>query len=67
MQPFSPARTQSHLIPHLGRRDEVRHYAHQLLKTQPEITLDHWRKALPDRTPEPRERLIEGLIKADLK
>ena len=67
MQPFSPARMESHPIPHLGRMEEASHYAQQLLKTQPEITIEHWRKVLPDRTAEPRERLIKGLIKAGLK
>lgn len=67
MQPFSPTRTESHPIPHLGRMEEATHYAQQLLKTQPEITIEHWRKVLPDRAPESRERLIEGLIKAGLK
>jgi hypothetical protein len=47
--------------------EEARYYAQQLLKTQPEITIEHWRKALPGRTPEPRERLIDGLIKDSLK
>ena len=66
MQSFSPARTESHPIPHLGRMEEGSHYAQQLLKTQPEIPIEHWRKMLPDRTPESREWLIEGLIKAGL-
>ena len=52
---------------HLGHMDEARASAHQLLVTHPEFTLAHWEHVPPDRNPEPRERLIEGLKKAGLK
>lgn len=50
-----------------GRMEEARAYADQVLNTHPEFTIDHWANVPPDRNPEPRERLIEGLRKAGLK
>ena len=52
---------------HLGRMEEARYSAQQLLLTQPEFTIEHWSEVPPDQNPEPRERLIEGLAKAGLK
>jgi TolB-like protein len=52
---------------HLGRMEEARSAAKLLLHTQPEFTLSHWSKVPPDQNPEPRERLIEGLVRAGLK
>ena len=52
---------------HLGQMEEARSCAQQLLLSQPEFTLAHWSQVPPDRNPEPRERLIEGLVKAGLK
>jgi TolB-like protein len=57
--------TASHAL--LGQMEEAHSCAQQLLVTQPEFTLAHWSKVPPDRNPEPRERLIEGLVKAGLK
>jgi TolB-like protein/Tfp pilus assembly protein PilF len=45
----------------LGRMGEARQYARQLLLSHPEFTLAHWANVPPDRNPEPRERLIDGL------
>lgn len=50
-----------------GRMEEARAYAEQVLNTHPEFTIAHWANVPPDRNPEPRERLIEGLRKAGLK
>lgn len=50
----------------LGRMDEARQCARQLLLTHPEFTLAHWANVPPDRNPEPRERLIGGLRKAGI-
>ena len=47
--------------------DEASQYAEELMRTQPEFTLEHWRNVPPDRNPEPRERLIDGLMRAGLK
>ena len=52
---------------HLGRLDEAKSCAQKLLVTHPEFTLAHWEHVPPDRHPEPRERLIDGLKKAGLK
>lgn len=51
----------------LGRVGDARQYARQLLLTHPEFTLAHWANVPPDRNPEPRERLIEGLKTAGIK
>ena len=51
----------------LGRADEAKRNAEQVLITHPEFTIGHWANVPPDRNPEPRERLIEGLKKAGLK
>lgn len=51
----------------LGRMGEARRCAKQLLLTHPEFTLAHWTNVPPDRNPEPRERLIEGLRKAGIE
>ncbi|MEO0369932.1 MAG: tetratricopeptide repeat protein [Pseudomonadota bacterium] len=48
----------------IGRMDEARRHASQIHATHPEFTLQHWENVPPDRNPEPRERLIEGLKKA---
>ncbi len=48
----------------IGRMDEARRHAEQIHATHPEFTLQHWENVPPDRNPEPRERLIEGLKKA---
>lgn len=50
----------------LGRMDEARRHAAQILATHPEFTMKHWANVPPDRNPEPRERLIEGLKMAGL-
>ena len=50
----------------LDRMDEARGHAEKILETHPEFTLKHWENVPPDRNPEPRERLIEGLKKAGL-
>ena len=52
---------------HLDKLDDARFCAQQLLVTHPEFTLSHWTHVPPDRNPEPRERLIEGLKKAGVK
>ena len=51
----------------LGRMEEARRHAEQILVTHPEFTLKHWADVPPDRNPEPRERLIEGLKRAGLE
>ncbi len=50
----------------LGRMDEAKQHAAQILATHPEFTMKHWANVPPDRNPEPRERLIEGLKMAGL-
>ncbi|MEM6382913.1 MAG: tetratricopeptide repeat protein [Pseudomonadota bacterium] len=52
---------------HLGDMDEAKSCARRVLATHPEFTIDHWANVPPDRNPEPRERLIDGLHKAGLK
>ncbi|WP_415400626.1 adenylate/guanylate cyclase domain-containing protein [Tateyamaria sp. SN3-11] len=51
----------------LGRMDEARRHAAQILETHPEFTLKHWENVPPDRNPGPRDRLIEGLKMAGLQ
>lgn len=50
----------------LGNMEEARKHAKQIHATHPEFTLKHWQNVPPDRNPEPRERLIDGLKKAGL-
>lgn len=50
----------------LGRMEDAKRHAEQILITHPEFTIQHWANVPPDRNPEPRERLIEGLKKAGL-
>jgi adenylate cyclase len=57
--------TASHAL--LGHMTEAKHYAEQVLITQPGFSLEHWRDIPPDRNPGPRERYLEGLRKAGLK
>jgi TolB-like protein/Flp pilus assembly protein TadD len=52
---------------HLDDMDEARRHAAQLLIAHPNFSISHWRNVVPDRDPEPVERLIEGLRKAGLK
>jgi len=50
-----------------GNLDEAKRHAALILETHPEFTMAHWAHVPPDRNPEPRDRLIEGLKKAGLK
>lgn len=50
----------------LDRMDDARRYADQILVTHPEFTIKHWANVPPDKNPEPRARLIDGLKKAGL-
>jgi adenylate cyclase len=52
---------------HLGKIDEARHHAAQLMKAHPNFSIDHWRTVPPFQDPEPLERLIEGMRKAGLR
>jgi adenylate cyclase len=52
---------------HLGKMDEARHHAAQLMKVHPNFSIDHWRKVPPFKDPEEVERLIDGLRKAGLR
>jgi TolB-like protein/Flp pilus assembly protein TadD len=52
---------------YLGRMEEARHHAAQLMKAHPNFSIDHWRTVPPFKDPEPLERLIEGMRKAGLK
>jgi tetratricopeptide (TPR) repeat protein len=52
---------------HLGAMDEARRQAAQLLIAHPNFAIAHWRNVVPDRDPEPVQRLIDGLRKAGLK
>lgn len=57
--------TASHAL--LGEMSEAKASAEQLLITHPEFTIRHWANVPPDRNSEPRDRLIEGLMKAGFK
>ena len=52
---------------HLGKMDEARHHAAQLMKVHPNFSIDHWSKVPADKDREPAERLIDGLRKAGLR
>jgi adenylate cyclase len=52
---------------HLGRMEEARQHAVQLMKAHPNFSIDHWRKVPPFTDQEPRERLIDGMRKAGLR
>jgi adenylate cyclase len=52
---------------HLGRMEEARHHAAQLMAVHPNFSISHWREVPPDRNQETLERLIEGMRKAGLK
>jgi adenylate cyclase len=51
---------------HLGQAAEARHHAEQILAVHPNFSIAHWRRVSPDRSREPVQRLIEGLLKAGL-
>jgi TolB-like protein len=51
---------------HLGQAAEARYHAEKVLAVHPDFSVAHWRRVSPDRTREPVQRLIEGLIKAGL-
>ncbi len=51
----------------LGRIDEARHHASQLLAVHPDFSIEHWQTVPPYQSPEPLERFIEGLRLAGLK
>ncbi|MGF1552984.1 MAG: tetratricopeptide repeat protein [Paracoccaceae bacterium] len=50
-----------------GEREMAVRSARELLLSQPDFSLSHWRDVPPDRNPEPRERLIDGLRLAGLE
>jgi adenylate cyclase len=52
---------------HLGKMDEARHHAAQLMKVHPNFSIDHWSTVVPDKDQDAVERLIDGLRKAGLK
>jgi adenylate cyclase len=52
---------------HLGKMDEARHHAAELMKAHPNFSIDHWRKIPPYKDQEKVERLIDGLRKAGLR
>jgi adenylate cyclase len=51
---------------HLGRAEEARYHAQKVLDVHPDFSVAHWRRVSPDRSRDPVQRLIEGLIKAGL-
>jgi adenylate cyclase len=57
--------TASHAL--MGDLSAARDYAARLLVSHPGFTIKHWENVPPDRNPEPRERLLEGLRKAGVK
>jgi adenylate cyclase len=52
---------------HLGRMEEARHHAAQLMKVHPNFSIEHWRRVPPFKDQEPLERLIDGMRKAGLR
>lgn len=51
----------------LGRMDEARAEAAEVLRVHPEFSLAHWAEVQPDKNPEDLEHFIEGLRKAGLE
>ncbi len=51
----------------LGRMEEARAEAAEVLRVHPEFSLDHWAEVQPDKNPDDIEHFIEGLRKAGLK
>lgn len=51
---------------HLGQTEEARYHAEQILAVHPNFSIAHWRSVSPDRSREPVQRLVEGLLKAGL-
>jgi TolB-like protein len=52
---------------HLGKVDEARHHAAQLMKVHPNFSIEHWSTVPPYKDQEPVERLVDGLRKAGLR
>jgi hypothetical protein len=52
---------------YLGKMDDARHHAAQLMKAHPNFSIDHWRKVPPLKDQDEVERLIDGLRKAGLR
>jgi tetratricopeptide (TPR) repeat protein len=51
----------------LGRMDEARSHARQVLTLQPDFSIAHWQTVPPYKSPELLKRFIEGLRLAGLK
>jgi TolB-like protein len=51
----------------LGRVNEARYHAGQVMVVHPEFSLEHWRTVPPYKNPEQLERLVEGLLIAGLR
>jgi class 3 adenylate cyclase/tetratricopeptide (TPR) repeat protein len=51
----------------LGRIDEAKYHAGQVMAVHPNFSIEHWRNVPPDKNPEPLERFIEGLRLAGLR
>jgi adenylate cyclase len=51
---------------HLGQAAEARYHAEQILAVHPNFSIAHWRRVSADRSRDPVQRLIEGLLKAGL-
>jgi tetratricopeptide (TPR) repeat protein len=51
----------------LGRMEEARYHADQVMAVHPEFSIADWRTVPPDQNPDSLERFIEGLRKAGLK
>jgi adenylate cyclase len=52
---------------HLGKMEDARHHAAELMKVHPNFSIAHWREVPPFKDQEPLERLIDGMRKAGLK
>ncbi len=51
---------------HLGRMEEARREAELIRAAQPNFTAEHWVEIVPDRRPEDRDTLLQGLKAAGL-
>jgi adenylate cyclase len=52
---------------HLGRMEEARHHAAQVMKVHPNFSIDHWREVPPFKDQQPLELLIDGMRQAGLR
>jgi tetratricopeptide (TPR) repeat protein len=64
---LSTLRVRTTALHFLGRPDEARTTAHELLRRQPDFSLDHYRRTHPSASHQVGKRVIEALTAAGIR